>query len=463
MEAPSQLPRSGRRLARHLARRLCLGALILVPLGTAAAPAGAAAATGVRIDGPGGAQGFVSEAELKAAAEAEPTREYLLRATPGEAGTSTPRRGVPVRALIESAGIAFDPEGFVTVPRPNGTVAYLPTADFEEPSPVFEEGKPAVFSADSGSIRFLRPLIAADPEDVNAEDNIATVGGESLDVGVRGGHVLEVTATATSTSLESGAAVTLTAAVTGGLPGEAISFSWSFGDGSFAAGTTVSHSFAGVGTYEVRVTATGNEESGGESRPLDLVVGNPPVTETPGATTTAEPKKARKPDGAEGKEARQSGARGGSGSPGAGAGGNGSGGGEGSGGEGGGTDRSAEEAEVTRPQGLAAPSVEAAPPGPSPRPEDRPPGVAAEVAKAPADPSTAAPAGELVEGRLVGDDLGPVDLDEALAGSAAGQGSPSAAGSAGGSGRTVPVAALIVVALFAGGALYEWRRGRAIS
>jgi hypothetical protein len=70
--------------------------------------------------------------------------------------------------------------------------------------------------------------------------------------------------------------------------------------------------------------------------------------------------------------------------------------------------------------------------------------------------------GELVEGRLVGDDLGPEKLAEVVGGSPQGQGSRSAAGAPDDGGRSVPTVALIVVILLVGGALFEWRRGRPI-
>lgn len=79
----------------------------------------------------------------------------------------------------------------------------------------------------------------------------------------------------------------------------------------------------------------------------------------------------------------------------------------------------------------------------------------------PAPPSP--PAGELVEGRLVGDDLGPATIAEAVDGSTEGEGSRSAPGAIGKGGVGVPAIALMVVALLAGGALFEWRRSRPIS
>jgi hypothetical protein len=75
-------------------------------------------------------------------------------------------------------------------------------------------------------------------------------------------------------------------------------------------------------------------------------------------------------------------------------------------------------------------------------------------------PKPSTPQGELVEGRLVGDDLGPATIEEAVGAGEEGEGSRSAPGAVGKGAVGVPVIALMVVALLAGGALFEWRRSR---
>ncbi|MBS1680065.1 MAG: PKD domain-containing protein [Actinobacteria bacterium] len=462
MEAPRSLQEPRRGLAGHLTRGLGLGALTLVLLGSAAAPSGAAVGPGVVVIGPNGS-GTVTEREIREGTPAQAT-SYLLRATPGEVGEWIPRAGMSVRKVIEASGVPFAATGYLTVPRPNGTVAYLPGEDFAEPSPAFEEGKSAVISIDGASTRFLRPLIPRKPDDVNAEDNIATVSGEALTIGVHNGSVVEVQVSASTTSTTAGSPVQFTAAVIGG---GAFDFSWTFGDGGTASGESVSHPFTGSGTYQVRVTAVGLDESGGESGPVSVVVGNPPSTEAPGASAAPQPS-AKQPTGAPGKGRD---GRGGEGRK------------PSAGGEGktGGNETSAQRGNA--PAGRShhasessAPSSSVPSPAP-PSPEAPPP-----VPPAPTLPSTpeessgtspaASPAaspsrpgpsrGDLVEGRLVGANLGPATIEEALGGSAEGKGSSSAAGAIGSGGAGVPVLALIVVALLAGGALFEWRRGRAV-
>ncbi|MBS1888951.1 MAG: PKD domain-containing protein [Actinobacteria bacterium] len=451
MEAPRPLSRSRRRLARDLAHGLGLGALILALLGPAAAPAWAAAGPGVLVSGPGGAQGFVTEAAIRAATPAESTI-YLLRATAGEAGTPTPRRGMPVLAALEASGVPLAGAGYLTVPRPDGSAAYLPMADLAEPSPAFEGGKPALVSIDATSTRFFRPLIAANPNDVNATDNIATVSGEALALGVHRGDILEVHASASPPSTRSGTPVQLTATAAGGLPGESFAYAWNFGDGTGAAGAATSHTFTGSGTFTVRVTVTGTDESGGEAT-IPIVVGTPPTTQEPSASPipTPKPKEHQKPPKPPTSPAKPH-----------------------------------EAPHNKRPSSTKTPrrtpepsSPTASPPAPEPSPAEpvaqpaaapsaggspEPPRCCS--AEPPPDGSSHAnrskgphPQGELVEGTLVGDRLSPAELAAATASEPGASSSSPGAVSNGGSGAA-PLGALIVLALLSAGALFEWRRSR---
>jgi len=412
---------------------------------------------------------MVSAGQIEAGSTSSTT--YLLRATPGEAGQPTARTGMPVGKVLAESGVPFDGSGYLTIPRTNGTVAYLPGEDFREPSPAFEGGKPAVVSIDGAGTRFLRPLIASKADDVNAEDNIATVSGEALTIGVHGGEVVGVQVTASPTSTAAGDPVRFAAVASGGLPGETFSYEWTFGDGTTASGESIAHAFSGSGTYEVRATALGSEESGGESASAAVVVGNPPTAAGPGAATTTQP--TGKPTGAPGKGHGGRGGKGGQPS-----------------GAGAGrrhrsptargaapADRStASEASpapaspaLEPPAPASTPLPEAPPTVPLTAPEEpsggdlaEPPGCCS--AKSPPDgsPSQSPSQGELVEGRLVGEYLPPAASEAAAAGPPAGQGSRAAAGAVGSAGAGAPVVALIVVALLAGGALFEWRRSRPV-
>jgi PKD domain len=457
MEAPRSLSGSRRVLAGQLARGLCLGALILALLGSVAAPAGAATGPGVLVTGPGVTKQFIEASELAATAPGgtNGALPYTLRANPGEAGELINRGGMPVREVITKSGADPDTPGYFTVPRPDGTTAYLPGADLSEPPP-FPQG-PALISVDVNSTHFFRP-VTADPNDVNAEDNIATPAGEALTIGLHDGNILTVQAVAAPTSIQSGQAVQFYGGSSGGKSGEVISYRWSFGDGGSAEGPSVSHTFSGSGTYAVRVTATGSAESGGESGPVEVVVGNPPTTPKPGAAPTkAKPKQKHKADdpsgkGGQGGGGSGSGSRGGSGSSHSGN----------TGAEPGGGDGSAEPA-PNEVSGGSTPAPATPEPEPTVPPEGEPPPPTEANSPAPAaKPAAAAPprpSGELVEGTLVADLFEPA---AAAAGSASSSsGSDSAPGAIDhGGGASVPVAALIVLGLLASGLLFEWRRAR---
>jgi PKD domain len=394
----------------------------------------------------------------------------IVRGTPGETPGPTQHAGVPVFRVLEH--VEVESFGYLTIPRPNGTVAYLPAGYFEGESP-FEGCRYALLSVESGLTKFFRPPLAGKPEDVNAEDNIVTVSGEALVVGVHQGRVVEVQVTPSTTSTSTGSLVQFTATVVGG--GD-FNFVWTFGDGSTAEGETVPHAFAGSGTYQVRVTATGTggEESGGESGPVEVVVGNPPITAQPGPTTTPRPP-VKKPTGAAGKGRDGRGGKGSKPAP--------------SGGHKknpkndssaqrsespAGRSHSDDSAEPSAAPTSVAPEVPTTLPPSAPLPLPEEPSTTAPEGEAPAEsaaptartPSPSPPPttkGELVEGRLVGDDLGPTTLEEAVGGPSEGEGSRSAPGAVGEGGVGVPVGALIVVALLAGGALFEWRRSRPTS
>lgn len=443
-------------------------------LATAAAPASAAAGPGVQLSVPGGGQVFVAADELQPGAPGtiEP-QPYTVRVRPGEAGEEVARGGLPVRALIERAGVDPGSIGYLTVVRPDGTTAYLPGSDFAEPSP-FEGGKPALVSVDVASTRFFRPVFGG--EDVNAEDNIATASGEALVVGLRQGNVLKVEASAKPSSAAAGKAVRFSASASGALAGEQVTFRWSFGDGASAAGATVSHTFSGSGTYRARAMAVGSAESGGESGPVNVVVGEPQQKSKSGSAGKKNGAKSKSGAGGpsgKGGEGSGKGSKAGSGNgagtaPGGGAAdGTSNGSSSGTGAETGTGLPAVREPSTVAPSTvtptapLPLPQELAAPPQ-APAPEEPPPAPAQEEPRLQQPPATAPLAGETVEGLLVADSLGPLSAAELAeaAGSAASQSAPSAAADATSGGASVSLAALIVVALLAGGVLLEWRAPR---
>jgi hypothetical protein len=242
----------------------------------AAGSGGAASEVGISLRSASGRE-FVSGTTLAANVDVPPTT-YTLRASPGKPGEQVTRSGTSIARVMQLASLTPDDVGFLAIPRPNGTISYLSRADIFEPP--FAEG-PALVSVDSSSIRYFRPVRG--PDDVNADDNIATPNGQSLDLSVHTGNLLKVRASASPRKVTAGKPVSFSASADGGLPGERISFAWQFGDGASADGKSVSHTFKREGTYLARADATGNEDSGGSSPELAITVGNPPHHGGPGS------------------------------------------------------------------------------------------------------------------------------------------------------------------------------------
>ena len=136
---------------------------------------------------------------------------------------------------------------------------------------------------DAGGTRYLRPLRG--PSDVNAADNV-DITGSDLAVRVHQGPLLGVRARSDRRTVPAGEPVNLTAEVTGAAPGQALSFDWTFGDGTGKPGQAVRHRFRTPGVYEAVVSVTGADDSGGSSAPLRIRVGDPPkdVGNTGGGT-----------------------------------------------------------------------------------------------------------------------------------------------------------------------------------
>jgi PKD repeat protein len=438
MESPRPLSRPRRRPARDLARRIglrtALTAILLAALPVASAHA--AGGSAVVIAGPEGTTFAMSEEMLRAGTEGG---TYTVRARPGEAGEAFTRTGVSVRQLILLAGADPEAIGFVAVPRPDGTSAYLPGADFGT-APPFEAALPALVSADSGCVRFLRPL-TADPNEVNGEDNIASCGAP-LTIEVRDGNVLSVRASASSTRTKAGTAVRFSAAAEGAKEGEGVTFEWSFGDSQSAAGQTASHTFTAAGSYRVTVAATGSDESGGESAPLTIVVGAPAAVGTgAGKDATREPKRAATLSEAKAESVK--------------------------------VEPEESEAGADSDVGPVGPVVGPLPSrtagrfvqGSDDRVQGAPQGQAesgtgaegGEAAAAKQEGTGAVAVGRTVRGRLVADFVLPGAAGTEGASSATAAGSGSAAAPASGP-VSVPLTGLIAGALLLGGAALQWRR-----
>ena len=240
----------------------------------AVAPAGASAA-GITVRLAGTERHF-SPSQIDAAVD-RPAGSYLLRAPHTTAEPVAHPPALSMRRLVSLAGASPDSVSFMTIERPNGSLAILRRGDLADPPP-FPEGPPIVW-VDSGGIRYLRPLRS--PSDVNATDNIGVTEG-NLELRLHHGRLLGVRAEASRLRVPAGRPTRLSAGVTGATRGEALSFKWTFGDGTGARGRAVRHRFGRPGVYEAVVTVQGRGDSGGSSAPLRIRVGDPPAA--PGDT-----------------------------------------------------------------------------------------------------------------------------------------------------------------------------------
>ena len=246
----------------------------MIAAASAAAPA-AAGAAGVLVRLPGGATRHLAPEEVSAAVD-RPAGTYLLRAPDAAAAPIAHPPALSVRGLVTLAGASPDAVSFVSIERPNGSLALLGRADLADPAP-FPEGPPIVWM-DAGGARYLRPLRS--PDDSNGADNVDITGGD-LVVAVHAGPLLVVRARADRHEVRARTVVHFTAEIVSGA-GQGLTYAWRFGDGASASGPAVGHAFAAAGVYEAVVTVDGTDDSGGSSAPLRIRVGKPPSA--PGAT-----------------------------------------------------------------------------------------------------------------------------------------------------------------------------------
>ncbi|MEA2286987.1 MAG: hypothetical protein QOJ21_3030, partial [Solirubrobacteraceae bacterium] len=238
------------------------------------AAASAAAPSAARADGVlirvGRGERHLSSGEIAAAVD-RPAGTYLLRAPATTAEPVAHPPALSVRRLAQLAGASPDALTFVSIERPNGTLATLGRADVADPPP-FAEGPPIVW-IDAGGTRYLRPLRG--PDDVNATDNIGVTGAD-LVIRVHQGPLLAVRAEADRRAVRAGESVSFTAQVEGATPGAALTYDWTFGDGTHTRGPAVRHVFRTPGVYDALVSVNGADDSGGSSVPLRIRVGDPP-------------------------------------------------------------------------------------------------------------------------------------------------------------------------------------------
>ncbi len=205
---------------------------------------------------------------------------YTLRSAPGQSRRIT-LSGMTVSEALAAAGLSPGTVSGVTV----GNVSLSPI-DIADPSS-FPDG-PALFTASNGSTRFFRPT--RDAHDVNAGDYIQTPAGQPIDVFVTDTSAptptttatdseLQVTALATPTQLPAGQTVSFQALVANPpASGAQLDYSWSFGDGASALGSSPDHAYATDADYLAVVTVTSQGSRGQAS--VTVHVGHPHRTAT---------------------------------------------------------------------------------------------------------------------------------------------------------------------------------------
>jgi hypothetical protein len=172
----------------------------VIAAASAAAPA-AAGAAGIDVRLPGGAERHLAPDEVSAAVD-RPAGTYLLRAPGAAAEPVAHPPALSLRRLVTLAGASPDAVSFVSIERPNGSLALLGRADLADPA-LFPDGPPIVWM-DAGGARYLRPLRG--PDDANGADNVDVTGGD-LAVAVHQGSLLAVRARADRREVRAGTVV----------------------------------------------------------------------------------------------------------------------------------------------------------------------------------------------------------------------------------------------------------------
>jgi hypothetical protein len=204
---------------------------------------------------------------------------YTLKA-PGVHSKQIQLTGLSINSLLSLAGLDTSTIESVAVEHPDGGETDLNQADISA-SPPYPEG-PAVVFENGSTTGFFRPIVG--PGDNNASDATTSSPDEPLQITVQTIGQLTVSAKATPKRTSVGQSVTFVATASGGSSG-AVSYDWSFGDGSTGSGSVVSHSYQAIGQYAAAVTAT-VPGSGAVSAVLAVVVGHPKTSKVPGAGTS---------------------------------------------------------------------------------------------------------------------------------------------------------------------------------
>lgn len=269
--------------------RLVIGLMAIGLLG----PVAAAQASGVSVQSLGSEDPvLVSAEQIAGLADVGPT-PYRLR---DEDGVRTiTRSGTRLATVLRAAGV--DPAAVPTLEltRDDGSALYLTRRELDPPA-----GAPPLVSVAGGSVSFVRD--SRGPGDLNVRDAFSSEPGTPIRVTVSPVAVLDVSVEASAERVRPGRPVSFDATVGGALPGETLRYEWRFGDGSSAdGGERIRHRFRARGRYEVVLSVTGTERSGGSSEPVVVQVGRPlpgsPAREGGGRATEGAPPGTAAPGG----------------------------------------------------------------------------------------------------------------------------------------------------------------------
>lgn len=196
-------------------------------------------------------------------------RSYSVISSPGRPARTVTVTGYSLGGLLNYAGVSQSSFNVAEVFAPGGRPVLFSNAQVRSAS-AFRDGPPVAWQDSKGS-HFLRPSTGAN--DANASDFFTD---DTVTTYLHSGALLTVRSSTSARRVGVGKPVKLTAAVSGGLPGEALDYQWHFDDGNGASHASVTHAYADAGTYEVYLRVAGSRDSLGVSMVTPIQVGKPP-------------------------------------------------------------------------------------------------------------------------------------------------------------------------------------------
>lgn len=267
-----------------------VGALLLVPLGAAPAPAATPGSVVLRVVG-GPTRTFTAADLADPALQDVPGAPYALREESGAQRSAGGDGWVSLRALLAAAG-GPSPAAvtWTEVSGPDGVVHPLGRGEL---AGGFAGGLVPAVSAQPGGVTYVRPLRGGGDAnlspDANRQGYEQTTGALTI-VLHTSGSLLDVDVAPTRTAPDS---YTLKADVADAPSG--LTAAWTLGDGSEASGLSVEHSWSKPGSYPIGLQVRAPDGSWGRAAPASVQVEaarptpSPSPSPTPSPTPTAQP------------------------------------------------------------------------------------------------------------------------------------------------------------------------------